>query len=136
MAEDDITFDSHQWPGWPNPRTPVHADYSEGLHVGYRYYDAHGLEPAYPFGHGLSYTTFEYSSLAVDAAALTVSCTLRNVGARDGAEVAQLYLAYPPAAGEPAHLACCVASARCASLPARARPSPSSSRSTTSPSSR
>jgi len=100
-AEDDIAFDSHQWPGWPDPRTPAHADYSEGLLVGYRYYDAFGLEPAYPFGHGLSYTTFSYSSLAVNTVALTVSFTLHNVGARDGAEVAQLYLAYPPSAGEP-----------------------------------
>ena len=42
-----------------------YANYSEGLLVGYRYYDAHGIEPAFPFGHGLSYTAFDYKDLVV-----------------------------------------------------------------------
>ena len=65
------------------------------------YYDAKGLEPAFPFGHGLSYTTFRYSALSIDADSKLVSCTLSNTGTLDGAEVLQLYLSYPPTAGEP-----------------------------------
>ena len=72
--------------------------YSEGVFVGYRWYDARRMEVDYPFGHGLSYTRFEYSDLAVevhplgDPVALTVSLTLANAGSRDGAEVAQVYI--------------------------------------------
>ena len=75
-----------------------HVRYSEGIHVGYRWYDARGLEVDYPFGHGLSYTTFEYSDLDVsvhpveDPVALTVTLTLTNAGGRDGAEVVQVYV--------------------------------------------
>ena len=58
-------------------------------------------EPAYAFGHGLSYTTFAYANLTVDAAAASASFTLRNTGKLAGAEVAQLYLGFPASAGEP-----------------------------------
>ena len=70
------------------------ADYSEGLLVGYRWYDATGFEPLFPFGHGLSYSRFAYSDLAVTAHAdgWEVSFTVRNTGSRFGSEVAQLYL--------------------------------------------
>ena len=62
--------------------------------IGYRWYDARNLAPLFAFGHGLSYTTFEYSDLAVAAngSDLDVSFTLRNSGQRAGAEVAQIYL--------------------------------------------
>jgi beta-glucosidase len=75
-----------------------HVRYSEGIHVGYRWYDARGLDVDYPFGHGLSYSSFDYSDLAVtvrhvdDPVALTVMLTLANTGSRDGAEVVQLYI--------------------------------------------
>ncbi len=75
-----------------------HVRYSEGIHVGYRWYDARAVEVDYPFGHGLSYTTFAYSRLAVrvhpveDPVALTVSLTLANTGGRDGADVVQVYV--------------------------------------------
>ncbi|WP_308920801.1 beta-glucosidase [Janthinobacterium sp. J1-1] len=78
--------------------------YSEGLLVGYRWYDAHNIEPLFPFGHGLSYTRFAYTgaSSSVDAAGnLTVSFTLANTGKVAGAEVAQVYATLPAAAGEP-----------------------------------
>lgn len=76
--------------------------YREGPFVGYRYYDAVDVEPAFPFGHGESYTEFAYEELGVkarvDAPAegpleVEVSFTLQNIGSRTGAEVAQVYIA-------------------------------------------
>ncbi len=66
------------------------AEYREGIYVGYRYYDKAGVEPKYPFGYGLSYTSFKYSDLNVSSEG--VSFTIENVGDRDGAEIAQLYI--------------------------------------------
>lgn len=79
------------------------ATYSEGLQVGYRWFDAQGRTPLFPFGHGLSYTTFAYSDLKVRTTGdgATATFTVRNTGHRQGAEVAQLYLGFPAAAGEP-----------------------------------
>lgn len=76
--------------------------YCEGPFVGYRYYDAVDVEPAFPFGHGMSYTEFAYEGLGVQVRAgapaeapleVEVSFTLRNIGSRAGAEVAQVYIA-------------------------------------------
>ena len=64
-------------------------------------YDANNVKPAFAFGHGLSYTTFEYSGLAFDAPSLTATFTIKNTGSVYGAEVAQLYLGFPANAGEP-----------------------------------
>ncbi len=83
------------------PCAPTKAFYEEKLLVGYRWYFAKGVTPAFPFGHGLSYTTFKYSGLAVDAGARRVSLQVANTGAVAGAEVVQLYVRYPDAAGEP-----------------------------------
>ena len=72
--------------------------YGEGLYVGYRYYDAKGIEPLFPFGHGLSYTTFEYGPLTaasdtLDAEEqLLLSVEVTNSGSRAGQEVVQLYM--------------------------------------------
>ncbi|MBQ7415773.1 MAG: glycoside hydrolase family 3 C-terminal domain-containing protein [Oscillospiraceae bacterium] len=66
------------------------AEYREGLYVGYRYYDTAGVAVRYPFGYGLSYTTFAYSDLQTDGK--NVAFTLTNTGDRDGAEVAQVYV--------------------------------------------
>jgi beta-glucosidase len=74
-----------------------HVRYSEGIHVGYRWYDARSFEVDYPFGHGLSYTTFDYRDLAVtvhplgDPIAFTVSLAVTNTGKREGADVVQVY---------------------------------------------
>merc|ERR1719473_1511603 len=73
--------------------------YSEGLEVGYRWYTAHKVKPAFAFGHGLSYTQFEYSDLKVEQRSVSVS--VKNVGDVDGAEVPQLYLGFPASAQEP-----------------------------------
>ena len=75
--------------------------FSEGIAVGYRWYDRQNIEPLFPFGHGLSYTRFEYSDLRVEG--LDISFTLRNLGRLDGAEVVQLYLG--PAEGAPVPMA-------------------------------
>lgn len=82
------------------PGEHSHVRYGEGLFVGYRWYDARELEVSYPFGHGLSYTTFAYSSASVeaDAAGLTVRVTVTNTGDRDGAEVVQVYTSVPGSA--------------------------------------
>lgn len=70
---------------------------SEGLFVGYRHYDRNGIDPLFPFGHGLSYTKFAYSDLAIREAqdGLVVEFTVTNTGSRAGAEVPQLYLGQP-----------------------------------------
>lgn len=70
-----------------------HVRYGEGIFVGYRWYDARDAEVRYPFGHGLSYTTFGYSDLSVatDASGLTVRVTVTNTGDRAGREVVQVY---------------------------------------------
>ena len=74
-------------------------DYTEGLKVGYKWFDAENKQPLFWFGHGLSYTAFTYSGLT--ATLDTVSFTVRNTGRRAGAEIAQVYAALPAAAQEP-----------------------------------
>mgnify|MGYP001165242948 FL=1 len=75
-----------------------HVRYGEGLFVGYRWYDARNLEVAYPFGHGLSYTTFSHTDAAVrvtDSGDLEVTVTVTNTGQRDGREIVQVYTSLP-----------------------------------------
>ncbi|MBR6654090.1 MAG: glycoside hydrolase family 3 C-terminal domain-containing protein, partial [Oscillospiraceae bacterium] len=68
-------------------------EYREALYVGYRYYDSAAVPVRYPFGHGLSYTTFEYSDIA--ASVNEVSFTIKNTGMADAAEIAQVYVSCP-----------------------------------------
>ena len=72
------------------PGKQLTVEYREGLYIGYRYYDTAGVKVAYPFGYGLSYTTFEYSDVSADDKGITF--TIKNTGSYDGAEVAQLYV--------------------------------------------
>jgi len=93
-----------QWPG-----VNGHTIYSEGLQIGYRWYDANNVAPLFPFGFGLSYTTFGYSNLEVSAinspsGQVQIGLDLKNTGTLTGAEVPQLYLGFPAAAGEPPKL--------------------------------
>jgi len=75
--------------------------YDEGLKVGYKWYEAEHKEPLFPFGFGLSYTTYAYSKLKTDNAHRTVSFDVKNIGKRAGTEVAQVYATLPEVAGEP-----------------------------------
>ena len=78
------------------------VNYDEGLKVGYKWYDAEKKPVLFPFGFGLSYTTFTYSGLKVTPGdATTVSFTVRNTGRRAGSEIAQVYASLPESAGEP-----------------------------------
>ncbi|GGH35172.1 beta-glucosidase family protein [Paenibacillus segetis] len=74
------------------------VEYKEGLFVGYRYYDAKGIDPLFPFGFGLSYTTFDYSNLVLEKSVIredekvTVTVDVTNSGQRAGKEIVQLYV--------------------------------------------
>jgi beta-glucosidase len=85
------------------PGVNLKVNYAEGIYVGYRYYDTKNMEPLFPFGFGLSYTTFEYSDLRVipltetagdhiGAKSTAVTLVVKNTGTRPGAEVVQLYV--------------------------------------------
>jgi len=76
--------------------------YDERLKVGYKWYDAEKKPVLFPFGFGLSYTSYAYSGLTVkNSDGLSVSFTVRNTGKRAGTEIAQVYASLPDAAGEP-----------------------------------
>ncbi len=88
-----------QYPGINNQ-----VNYSEGLKMGYRSYDARKVAPLFPFGFGLSYTTYAYKNLVVTSGSgntATVTFDVTNTGSRAGSEVAELYVSMPAAAGEP-----------------------------------
>ena len=81
---------------------PFQVTYDEGVKVGYKWYDAEKKPVLFPFGHGLSYTTFTYSNLKVTPGkSPRVTFTIKNTGKRDGAEVAQVYASMPASASEP-----------------------------------
>jgi beta-glucosidase len=77
------------------------VDYNkEGAEVGYKWFEAQHLTPLFPFGFGLSYTTYTYSDLSVDSNGTVATLTVKNTGSRAGAEIAQLYAILPAASGE------------------------------------
>lgn len=81
---------------------PFQINYDEALKVGYKWYDAEKKPVLFPFGFGLSYTTYAYSGLSVTPGESTqVSFTLKNTGKRAGTEIAQIYVSLPDASGEP-----------------------------------
>jgi len=83
------------------PGTKGHVDYVEGIYVGYRHFDKAKITPLFPFGYGLSYTTFRYDALTLDRASLapdgtvTASLNVTNTGRRAGAEVVEMYVHDP-----------------------------------------
>ncbi|WP_344263343.1 beta-glucosidase family protein [Actinomadura napierensis] len=89
----------------PDDQTSIRqVDYTEGLKVGYRWYDGRHIAPLYPFGYGLSYTSYRYRNLRVTKAGANtynVTFTIGNTGARAGTETGQVYLTLPASAGEP-----------------------------------
>jgi beta-glucosidase len=78
---------------------PFDIPYTEGLKVGYKWFEAENKEPLFPFGYGLSYTHFAYSDLQAQLASVTF--TVRNTGNRAGTEIAEVYASLPAAAQEP-----------------------------------
>jgi beta-glucosidase-like glycosyl hydrolase len=91
-----------QWPG-----TPTGPIYSEGVDIGYRWYQSQNITPLFPFGYGLSYTKFAFSNLNVGAfnsgGTATVTATITNTGSKAGADVAQMYAGDPAASQDPPH---------------------------------
>jgi beta-glucosidase len=96
--------DAGQGNGADNGPTHVASKYTvhydDGLKVGYKWYESEHKEPLFPFGFGLSYTTFDYSNLKTDDAQRSVSFAVKNTGKRAGAEIAQVYATIPEASGE------------------------------------
>jgi len=94
-------------PGSNSASTPFTENYSEGLLVGYKWYDSNNYAPEFPFGFGLSYTTFQFSNVALvnnltaSNPNIQVTFNLKNTGTVTGAEVAQVYLALPASTNEP-----------------------------------
>jgi len=89
-----------QWPG-----TATGVNYSEGVDIGYRWYQSANITPAFSFGYGLSYTKFSFSNLSVGAfnanGTATVTATMTNTGSVAGADVAQMYVGDPAASDNP-----------------------------------
>jgi beta-glucosidase len=84
------------------PLPAFQINYNEGLKVGYKWYDAEQKPVLFPFGFGLSYTTYAYSSVsAIPGEPTSVSFTVTNAGERAGTEIAEIYASLPPVAGEP-----------------------------------
>ena len=92
---------AHSPRSWPGDRSTI--TYAEGLEIGYRYDQVHHVQPLFPFGFGLAYTTFSLSNAASSTRGgkVTVGLTVRNTGRRSGTAVVQGYLGYPSTAGEP-----------------------------------
>lgn len=93
-TENEIGFTTSQYPG-----IKLEGNYTEGMLVDYRWYTAHKVKPSYPFGHGLSYTKFSYSDLAIHGN--KISFKVKNIGKYDGDDIPQLYLSFPVEANTP-----------------------------------
>ena len=101
-SEADLAHVTVQGPPVKGSEMPFDIKYTEGLKVGYKWFDAEKKEPLFPFGFGLSYTTYSYSKLRVSQAQdVRVTFEVKNTGRRAGAEIAQVYVSLPAAAAEP-----------------------------------
>ncbi len=107
FPRDDAQLPRQEVPGMklaaehPNKEIPFDVDYNiEGARVGYKWFESEHKTPLFPFGFGLSYTTYAFSDLSVDSAAHTATFTVHNTGTREGTEVAQVYAVLPAATGE------------------------------------
>lgn len=109
MNETWLGDNSSRYPGVDRGLGFLEVDYGEELLMGYRWYDAMGIEPLFPFGHGLSYSSFAYSNLAIKGILSSNPDSVCNVsfsidlqpGSPPGTEVAQLYIEFPNGLGEP-----------------------------------
>ena len=106
LADTPTAGSPEQYPGvLPDGSAIRQVNYTEGLKVGYRWYESRRIEPLFPFGHGLSYTSFGYRDLRVSGDGrkeVRIRFTVTNTGRRAGTEVAQAYVTLPAATGEPA----------------------------------
>lgn len=106
--EDDVTAKNFPGKEFPEqatkgllgmPQMPAEVTYEEGIYVGYRYYNSFNVKPAYEFGYGLSYTSFEYSNLKLSSTSfngkIIATVDIKNTGAVAGKEVVQLYITAP-----------------------------------------
>jgi beta-glucosidase len=99
-AKEELGIDAIMRGGQAKPTFEMH--YDEGLKVGYKWYDSEKKDVLFPFGFGLSYTSYDYSGLKLAAGdRIHVSFTLKNTGQREGMEVAEVYAALPEGSGEP-----------------------------------
>ena len=101
LSADDIGQGSGAVNGVTHEESKYSVHYDEGLKVGYKWYDAEKKPVLFPFGYGLSYTSYAYSDLKVSPDGRTVTFTLKNTGKRAGAEIAEVYAMLPAAADEP-----------------------------------
>jgi beta-glucosidase len=92
--------DAGDWAEDQEKRPTLTADYSEGARFGYKWFDSEGRVPLFPFGFGLSYTTFAYGDLRVDPKARSATFTVMNIGKRSATETAQVYVGLPAQSGE------------------------------------
>lgn len=81
-------------------KPPFDVNYTEGAKVGYKWFEAQHIQPLFPFGFGLSYTTYEYSDLKVDADGRQATLTIKNTGQSAGSEIAEVYAKLPASVGE------------------------------------
>lgn len=109
FAKDDAQLPHPTVPGIQNTKaargdngkhSPFDLNYTEGARVGYKWFESTHKEPLFPFGFGLSYTSFAYSGLTVDDATRTIHFTVRNTGTCEGTEVAEAYVMLPATAKE------------------------------------
>jgi beta-glucosidase len=102
-SEADLPHPVLPGPRASSPSANFDVNYTEGLKTGYKWFDAENKEPLFPFGFGLSYTTFSYSQLNAVASGrdLMVTFNVRNTGKAAGAEVGQVYVSLPANSGEP-----------------------------------
>ena len=101
---DNLAADGTQFPGKLQSDGVTNVvDYTEGLQIGYRWYDANKVSPAFPFGHGLSYTTFSVTapSVTANSGKYDVKATVKNTGSKTGSEVVQVYVSLPNGANLP-----------------------------------
>ena len=90
---EDYSYYLYGKEGYPGVDNQVY--YKEGIYVGYRHFDTHKVKPAFPFGFGLSYTTFAYGKATATTLAdgkVKITCTVKNTGNREGKETVQLYV--------------------------------------------
>jgi beta-glucosidase len=103
LAPEDLGQGTGAENGETHVRSKYSVTYTEGAKVGYKWYEAEHKPVLFPFGFGLSYTTYAYSDLKIqsDNNERTVSFSVKNTGERAGTEIAQVYVTLPDAAGEP-----------------------------------